>query len=36
MSRRDAQSIIDAPGDPLTARMWADDSFDDDALFTVP
>jgi hypothetical protein len=38
MSRGDAQAIIDAPGDPFSARLIGRDSFPDtdDNLFNVP
>lgn len=36
MSQRDAQEIIDAPGDPLTVQMWDDDVDRDHPLFRVP
>ncbi|MET9338932.1 hypothetical protein [Nonomuraea sp. NPDC003804] len=35
MSRQDAQAIIDAPGDPVSARVLGADTFDDN-LFSVP
>ncbi|MEU4559414.1 hypothetical protein AB0F72_13595 [Actinoplanes sp. NPDC023936] len=38
MSRSDAQAIIDAPGDPLSARVLGGDTWPDgdDNLFNVP
>ncbi|MDP9866794.1 MULTISPECIES: hypothetical protein [Streptosporangium] len=36
MSRQDAQAIIDAPGDPFTAKVVGADTFFDNDLFGVP
>jgi len=36
MSQADAQAIINAPGEELSAKIWADDPVYDNGLFSVP